>query len=246
MIDSYKNIERLRYRINKDLQKLYEKIRQNTASQMEEYVKDSFSALIAGIAGLFITQRTFDSFKNFFIKCISKFIVDNCKLQNSIADFITILVSILVLCIVAFLLNKAIVAICKMRKHSKGEGPDPTDYVKEFDNIACDSILAAIEYKELYMDKKNGNEKNLYYIEIVHYLTVACEITARLMENPKNIRSDFNVYGVDGYRIHNIKEIMDELSTFLKAHIKTLSISLADKKEIDDQLKKIDTILQQI
>lgn len=91
---------------------------------------------------------------------------------------------------------------------------------KDFDNIACDSILMARGYrnafKELEESPENKTLKVFYYYEIMHYLDVACVKTKHLVENKEScIRTIDKAIGVDIFRVVNIEKMMQELDVFL-------------------------------
>lgn len=244
MIDSYKNIERLRYRLNKDLLAIYEDIKKDNTEQRVMFIDECFSAVASSFAALFFSQSTFEPMRK-----ILRQIYELWKGETASEEFGAILTSVLSVVLLIFIsvqINKLLLAL-KRRKRNKGpEGRDTIDYIKEFDNIACDSIFAAIEYKKLYFVTKDVNEKTLYYLETVHYLETASIITKKLCFNQLNIKSSNNVLGVDIYRIHNLKSIMITICKFLKDENEKLALDFEDKKEIKKQLKSVEKEIMEI
>lgn len=244
MIDSYKNFERLRYRINKDIKLLIDKLEKNNEEQRNVYVDECFSAIASSIAAFFFTQSTFGTFRNVINEIWIKVIKRNISWTAS-----TIITSVLCLIILILVSNRinAILHWAKRKRQNKGpEGKDNINYVKEFDNIACDSLIVSLEYKQMFLQAKEKNEKTLYYLEILHYVETACEIMEKLCKDSSNIRSTSNVFGVYTYRIHNAKKIMHDLKRFMEKEISGIKLAADDKAEIESQLKNLSKIMDKI
>lgn len=248
MIDSYKNIERLRYRINKDLLMICAKIKKNSDEQRIMFFDECFSAVASSLAALFFTQATFEPLKD-FLQFLYHIIFQK-SLSASVLGIITANLSFFILLVISVQINNILISM-KRRKRNRGpEGIDTIDYIKEFDNIACDSIIVSIEYKDMFEATTNNDEKTLYFLESVHYLETASVITAKLCSNSNNIKCSGNIYGVDVYRVHNITGVMAELWGSMFSQIMTLALDENDKNkvkekmtEIEKRLNCIDTLL---
>ena len=237
MIDSYKNIERLRYRINKDLLAICADIKKGSEEQRIMYIDECFSAVASSIAALLFSQSTFEPLKD-FLYFTYEFYFDRKPTALAIS-FITSVMCMAVLIYGSFCLNRLLIKWRRRKNNCGPEGIDTTDYVKEFDNIACDSVFVAIEYKDLYLSTKNIGEKTLYYLEAMHYLKTAGLITERLCANIKNIKSPKNVLGVDNYRIRNMKTVMSGLQSFMNQELNNLALDRNDKNDVQKNLKEI-------
>ena len=244
MIDSYKNIERLRYRLNKDLLAIYDDIKKDSEEQRVMFVDECFSAVASSFAALFFTQSTFEPIREVLRQIYELWNGETAP--EGFGGILTGILSAILLIFISVLINKILLDL-KKRKRNKGpEGRDTTDYIKEFDNIACDSIFAAIEYKKLYFSTKDVNEKTLYYLETIHYLETASIITKKLCSNSKNIKSSKNVHGVDIYRIHNLKSIMSIICKFLEDERLRISLDDEDRKELAKQIEKLEIEMDKI
>lgn len=244
MIDSYKNIERLRYRINKDLLAICADIKKSNEEQRILYIDECFSAVASSVAALFFSQSTFEPLKD-FLQFAYELYFDKKPSALSIS-FIASFICMAVLIYGSFCLNRLLIK-WKRKKNNRGpEGVDTTDYVKEFDNIACDSVFVSIEYKDLYLSTGNINEKTLYFLEAMHYLETASLITEKLCTNLKYIKSPQNVLGVDVYRIRNMKTVMSGLCSFMEREIKKLALGENDKNEVTKNLKEIKKAIDKI
>lgn len=109
---------------------------------------------------------------------------------------------------------------------------------KDFDNIACDSILMAREYKDSYETiddiSENQNLRIFCYYEIMHYLDAACDKTLSVLENKNEcVRTSDKATGVDIFRIINLKNMMDELRGFLDSHLE----DICNKNNQSDSIK---------
>lgn len=239
MIDSFKNIERLRYRTNKDNRKLYEEIKDLYKEQRGVFFEELFSAVASAVAALFLTTEVFESLKARIIN-IYKFIFDK-EPAIMVINIISLILCMIILLVVAYGIYGILNYIKKRKEKNKVDGRDKTDYIKEFDNIACDSIFVALEYKEAYINIEEPDLKKMYLFEIIHYLDSASEITNKLCEDNRNIKTLQNVHGVDFYRIRNIKSIMIDLHSFIKSSIENEEglIDSSDKEVLNNQLEKI-------
>lgn len=220
LIDSYKNIERLRYRINKDLWSICSEVEKSNKEQMILFVDDCFSAITSSIAAFFFSQETYN-----ILTILLEYVWE--KIFKKSVSYLTIRIISIVLCVIiliicAISINRFLIFIRRIKKINTIEGIDTNDYVKEFDNIACDSVFVALEYKEVFQKAEESNEKILYFLEAVHYLETAVSITKKLIDNRNNIKTSTNAVGVDAYRIRNIKDVMKDLSFFYYRRLKRL------------------------
>ena len=140
--------------------------------------------------------------------------------------------------------NKIIRIYNKRKHHSNDKNMEQIIQIqKDFDNIACDSILVANAYKNEF-DKLTTNEKKikaLYYFEVMHYLNTACEKTLELVENKKEcIRTLEEASGVDLFRVINISEIMEELKNFLKVYYEDTCGTSTEQEAIKIQILKLE------
>lgn len=237
MIDSYKNIERLRYRINKDLLALCADIKKNNEEQRIMFIDECFSVVASSIAGLFLTQTTFEPLKE-FLQFISTFLFEK-SIPIFVISVISAVLCIIILLFVSLQINKILIAIKRWKSIKGPEGIDTTDYIKEFDNIACDSVIVSMEYKDMFFSTLDINEKTLYYLEAVHYLETASLITEKLCADVKNIKTSKNVWGVDVYRIHNMKAVMSEVWECLYDQITNLALDENDINAVKTNFSEI-------
>lgn len=237
MIDSYKNVERLRYRMNRDIVTLYSDIKKTNNEQRALFVEECFSAVASSIAALFLTQELFLPFKTYISQLGNSFF--NKTIPEGILNIIALVISMALLIFVAVFINWIILKIKKGKEKREPEGIDTIDHIKEFDNIACDSVFVAIDYKNAFLGTNDDNVKTLLFFEIVHYLKTACDITKKLCENEGNIKSPSNITGVDLYRIHNIKDVMNDLYVFIASKEDDIYITPEDKDTLKKQLDGI-------
>lgn len=237
MIDSYKNIERLRYRINKDIVSIYRDIKEYRSEQNLKLIDEHFAAIVSSMAALFLTQETFCPLKMQISRiCI---LIFGYQIPNYFVDTIALIIGVILLLIIAYIINICINQIKRLKKRKKPEGVDTIDYVKEFDNIACDSIFVSIEYRDAYYNTNDKNEQKLFLFEIIHCLESACEITKKLCGDKNNIKNSNNVVGVDVYRIHNIKDIMCDLYEFINTEMGKICIDELDMYVLEKKLNEI-------
>lgn len=244
VIDSYKNIERLRYRIHNDLVMLGEEIKNNTNEQNSIFIEECFSAIASTIAALFLAEGTFDPLKNLLL-AIGKKILGH-SIPEVVISIVAMVLCMLFLLLLSVQINKILLKLKKKKRVKRIEGHDTTDYVKEFDNIACDSIFVSLEYRYAYEDSDKPNEKILFFIEVVHYLETAVDKTVKLCENSNNLRTSQNVKGVDVFRVHSIKTVMLDLCVFLNQEINKISMESYDKAALQKRIEKINVRINSI
>ena len=158
MIDSFKNFERLRYRLSNDMRELASDSKENSDSLKGQISNTVFATIFSA----FITEVALKDNGNGY---------DFCMIMKMITVFVIIYITSYIL--YGFLYNK-IMKIWKARKiYSINSGMDKMIQIqKDFDNIACDSILVARGYRNAYDELENipSNKtlKIFYYYEIMH------------------------------------------------------------------------------
>lgn len=153
--------------------------------------------------------------------------------------------------------------IAKIKKSFAIDEQTPINYRKEFDNITCDSIYVAFEYRKEYENllkrtedlnekgeltddlKTIDNLKTFCFYEIMHYLESACTITRNLCLYSKTYINTDNrkVDGVELYRIHNMISLIEDTLKFMQEQSGTITIDSKDKDRLDENLEKIESIL---
>lgn len=242
MINSFKNFERLRYRISNDIKNLVVDNKSSNDSMREEISNTIFATVFSA----FITEIGFSS---------STETIEWCKIA------IMILVFIIAYALAYWLYNFAhsrLVSFIERRKiQTVDKSMDAMIQIqKDFDNIACDSILVARDFKSAFEKQKkeeeNGIEKDnnlkaFYLFETMHYLGTACEKTKELIKNQqKCIRTLDEAEGVDIFRVKNIISIMQELDRFLDDNLNTLDDYTDQKEAIDYQHERIKKIIKEL
>lgn len=122
---------------------------------------------------------------------------------------------------------------------------DSIEIQKDFDNIACDSIIVAKEFQEEFIASEN-NLKKFYYFEVLHYIETASEKTQKLVENRNCIRSADNEFGVDIFRIRNAVKLMEESVEFLKENFENVCKNDKEEELIDFRLKQVCRLIEEI
>lgn len=243
MINSFKNFERLRYRISNDIKNLVIDNKSSNDNMREEISNTIFATIFSA----FITEIAFSS---------NVETVEWCGIVISILIFIIVYV---VSYRVYNWAHKKLELFWGIRKlQTVDKSMDAMIQIqKDFDNIACDSILVARDFKiafeKLEKDEENGDsgeDKNLkafYLFETMHYLGTACEKTKDLVQNrQKCIRTLDESEGVDIFRVKNIISIIQELDVFLDNKLGVL-VDYEDQREaINFQHKRIKELIDKI
>lgn len=243
MIHSFKNSERLRYRISNDIRELVFETKGSNDATREMLSNTIFATVFSAM----ITEVAFGS-------------------HEIGADWKSVLylIFIFILFYVAIYfsykaIRRKIHLFMEPRKiHSLDEGiTHAIKTMKDFDNIACDSVLVAKDFKAQFEKLQcSGMNPNLqeykdikafYLFEIMHYLGVASDKTKALVESSNLcIRTMNHAEGVDIFRAINILNIMNELDTFLDENLSKIDGYENQQDAINYQHKTIKEILELI
>lgn len=243
MINSFKNFERLRYRISNDIKNLVVDNKSSNDNMREEISNTIFATIFS----TFITEIVFGS---------STETIEWCKIAIMIPVFIIVYVGSYLL--YNFAHSKLVPFLGRRKLQIVDKSMDAMIQIqKDFDNIACDSILVAREFKSAFEKQKENEEegdieqdKNLnafYLFETMHYLGTACEKTKDLVKNKqKCIRTLDEAEGVDIFRVKNIISIMQEVDKFLDDNLGVLDDYTDQEEAIEYQHKIIKGLIEYI
>lgn len=241
MIDSFKNFERLRYRLSNDMRE----IALETKGNSDEIKTQISNTIFATIFSAFITEIVFKENDNGY-------------------DFVMIAFQIFIFCFIYvvsyiiynYLYNYLITEYNKRKVNKIDNGAETMKQIqKDFDNIACDSILVAKSYSDAFssLSKKSSKKslKTFYFYEIMHYLDTACEKTKELVQyKAECTRTTQTASGVDIFRVLNLLKMIKELDTFLDKNFDAICNNnphLPDIQHQHTQIKrKIQLIDQQL
>ena len=243
MINSFKNFERLRYRISNDIKSLVADNKSSNDCMREEISNTIFATVFSA----FVTEVAFNS---------NTQAVKWCTIIEMILIFIFVYIG------AYWLYNKVHSKLVIFWRKRKIQTVDKSmvamlQIQKDFDNIACDSILVARDFKLAFENLKelkvSGNveeDKNLkafYLFEIMHYLGTSCEKTKDLVNNKEMcIRTLDESEGVDIFRVKNIINIMVELDNFLDDNLSILDDYADQKEAIDYQHSLVKGLIDKI
>lgn len=202
MYSNYKNFERARYLLIRDF------LKQKEISEIKMKYSEGtlFSGIFSAIISYVINNTLSpDMTGEFYLK-----VVQRCLLISSFY--------VLSFVVLKALYNLVLLIADGIRVHKKRDSLSVYEgYIKDFDNIACDSIIMVLGYKQnistIPISQVLIKQFNLY--EMVHYLELAFTITQRLV-NKKDECINFgdmaNNKGVDGYRVKNMILLIEQLS----------------------------------
>lgn len=202
MIDSFKNFERLRYKIGENLGEIKTIIEKNSKESARDIMIQTVSAILSAFAGSSVTMTLF----SLILQKMKKFLGTATKWECFISVLIAIVGVFIVYAICYFFFAFAVGRFIHRKDGKVIPQDNSIDWQKEFDNVACDSIFVAYEYRQKYLDEagKCQNLKIAYFYEMIHYLEKACNVTVDLCKfKNKYIRTNGAPRGVDVYRLEN-------------------------------------------
>lgn len=231
MLNSFKNFERLRYRIAVDIKQSLSDI-QNEKNKSEDIISNT---VFATLFTIFITDIAFEKVGNNY---------NWYKVVGLILLFIVLY--ILSFYVYGKLSPKVRKLYNEVRINKVNDTYDNMIKIqKDFDNIACDSILVANDYRDafellLVHDNENRTLLFFYYYELMHYLWSACEKTRLLVRHKEYcIKTIDKAIGVDLYRVKNINNMMNELIIFLEQNYIIVECNNDEKEIIKSQIDEI-------
>ena len=231
MLNSFKNFERLRYRIAVDINQSLSDIK-NEKNKSEDIISNT---IFATLFTTFITEIAFEKVGNNYI-------------WYKVAALMLLFI---ILYIISFYIyGKLSPMVRKLYNEVKinkinDKYDDMVKIQKDFDNIACDSILVANDYRDAFeqlrvQDNENKTLLFFYYYELMHYLWSACEKTRLLVRHKECcIKTIDKATGVDIYRVKNINNMMNELIIFLKDNYIIIESNNDEKEIIKSQIDEI-------
>lgn len=247
MIESYKNFERLRYRIHSDLVDIGDALDRNSSSRFDELMNQFTSAIISALAASVITETSFDSFKEWLEYGISILIKPN-RVVTFIAWLLSIVIYIGICVLLFYFINKMHFWGKKIVDAQKPIKQKDINYQKQFDNIACDSMLVAMEYIHILStdNEMSVASQAFYATECAHYLESAGEITADLCRYKEKYVKINRLEGIDVYRIHIMKNALIEANNELINQIDKINLSEEDKVALESVTKRILMVVDKI
>lgn len=214
----HKNLELLRFYLNKDIQSIDRKLTSNNDGILGYF--------IASLVDILIVVLFDDGIKEFLKGQFS----DNIKAQIFIRCGI-IAALILIFLLVTWIV-KTIRAGLRQRNIIEGrnlyEGNEADDVdqrlIDRFDNVACDGLLVCQDYRQRYSDETDPNIKNFYLFEIIHYLKKADDIFSVIYHNKETCialkKQDHSDQLIASYRVNNFIDFSNEILDFLETETK--------------------------
>lgn len=217
---NHKNIELLRFYIDKNLKQIEEQLKRRN--------EGIISYIIASLVDLFIVLFFYDELKN--VKIITKLFI--------IVGLVVLLVFI----------SKTINMVQLKRagyrnilgKESLINPYERQKIIDEFDNIACDGLLVCLAY----IDKANNEDeqcKKLFYLyEVIHHFSKSINIFREIYNGCSSYVSPRDDQLLDSFRVKNFIEFSRMINLYLQQDCKTV---FPQDKDLDRVLKNISDLV---
>lgn len=217
----HKNIELLRFYINKDLRRIDKKITANN----DNFLGYFFASLIDILIVL-----VFDD----YLTCVP------------ILCRICFIVLLIVVFKIVSVLYKLITNSWRRRRGELGKDRYLSENIQavidDFDNIACDGLLICENYSQRYMETEKVYLRDFYLYEIIHHLDKALRICDKICIDSDIYVSSRHDGLIDVYRLRNFLSFSREINNFLEEQTK--DIKLEDGLQV--KLKDLCTMLDRI
>ncbi len=228
MFHGFKNSEYLKYEMNTKIDMEMRKVKKNTLS--------SYTSVVASI------------FASFFSEVLISLLQTSINIDNAVARFFAFLAIFIVGVVISFfifyfLIRKITTYINDKKIYKFGEF-EKHELIERFDNVACDSVMVAQNYKKYILKLKGKKTKNLrdfYLYEIIHYLNKAIGITyALLCEANSCVTNENDNQKVDRFRIENLVNLMNDLLKFINRYSK------AQTKDVQTAILNLEQKLKEL
>ncbi len=115
--------------------------------------------------------------------------------------------------------------------------------IDEFDHIACDNVLIAYEFRDVYYSETNLEKKMYYFCEALYYLNNSLiKIRNVLACSDLCINNQHKADGLEAYRIANLLKMIKEIFViFIKIEQGNITIDKKYKDSINKDIKGVET-----
>lgn len=209
----HKNLELLRFYINKDIKKIENKIENNESNLLGYF--------LASLVDIFIVVLFNDIF-NLLIKPICK----NIALQIIIK--IVCISSLLILFFVVVTIVKKVLEHYKEKSRVRGDrvyqnSAEQQDNIDRFDNVACDGLLICQNYIQKYQTENESYIREFYLYEIIHHLEKSRLVFSEIYKDKvlylPSEENDYSSELLDTFRINNFIVFANAILQFLIKNI---------------------------
>lgn len=195
----HKNIELLRFYINKDLKKIDKKL-----SASNDNFLGYFFASLVDILIVFV----FDD----YLDCV--------PIQWRIGFIIGLIVLFWIVAKIIILITNWRVQDKKERGEDKYLPESIQEVIDDFDNIACDGLLICENYCQRYEQTTKEYLQDFYLYEIIHHLDKALAICDKICFGHSAYVSSKHDNLIDIYRMKNFLQFSQQIYDFLQLKIK--------------------------
>ena len=212
--NSHKNLELLRYYLNRDLTRIDQKI-QNSSNEL-------LGSFIASLVDMSVVVFFSD-----LLKCE----------KNGVK--LCAVFALIVLFVLVSKVSNAVTNWISTRRKESGREEYLIDTAKQaiidgFDNIACDALLICEEYMQRYQAAEKEHIKDFYLYEIIHHLTKSVDLFNEIDSHRDWYISSQDSELIDSYRINNYVDYAKAINQFLCDKIKKPISDPELKKDLDN------------
>lgn len=222
MMSNYKNFDRLNYKLYTAQIDLLER----ELEKSHQLEKSVFSGIVSSTVSIISASKFADKF-------------------SLPVQILIIIASYLIFYFLAyFVIYKAVDWIMNENKIHGSTWDDRAKIkiCKDFDKIACHSLIMSQSYKECIDSVADKNLKELYLYEMIHYLEVAIRYTGNLINAERKCVNDGDLgYGVDKCRVVNVMNIMKDVITIIKGY----EINIITNDHMSTKIKRMDAKIEQ-
>lgn len=212
--NSHKDLELLRYYLNRDLSRIDRNIQSNKIE----------------LLGYFVASLVDMSVVVLFSELLNG--------KSAWYKLLAVIILIVLFIAVSKTANYIATWISNRRKESGREEYYLDDarqaIIDEFDNIACDALLICENDMQRYEETDIEYIKNFYLYEIIHHLTKSVDLFNEIYSHRDLYISSKNSELIDSYRVNNYIEFAKGINEFLRDAFKSQKIGNELETDLDN------------
>ena len=218
--NGHKNLELLRYYLNRDLTQIDQKIQNSSNELLGYFIASLVDMSVVVLFGDLLSNKGI-GFKLCAVFALIVLFLLVLKFSNAVRDWV----------------------IARRKESGREEyliDAEKQKTIDAFDNIACDALLICEEYMQRYLVAEKEHIKDFYLYEIIHHLSKSVDLFNEIDSHHDWYISSQNSELIDSYRINNYIDYAKAIKQFLCVKIQKPIFNPELEKDLDNLFESID------